>query len=87
MHPNQSERSSLTDEVVSSAVSNCLIRVHGTLDARWAEYIGEFSITDADESVEPSTLLTGFVPDQTALLGVLLYLDRFGMRLVMVEWK
>lgn len=80
------DQNALETPVFAASATNCRIRVHGILDSRWQDYIGEFRLTLADEMEERTTLLTGFVPDQTVLLGVLLYLDRFGLQLLKVEW-
>lgn len=87
MLPQMNDDQNLSDTTVCSApVANCRIHVRGVLDSRWQDYIGEFRLTAAGEMEDRATLLAGYVPDQTVLLGVLLYLDRFGLQLLKVEW-
>jgi hypothetical protein len=55
------------------------IRVKGQLDASWEQWFAPLQI-----GLEPSgtTLLSGVLPDQAALYGVLLKLDRLGLTLL-----
>ena len=48
------------------------IRVHGRLASRWSARLGGMSIAIRDEPGQPTiTEITGLLPDQAALLGVL----------------
>lgn len=50
----------------------CPIRVNGALDARWSDRLGGMAIsTHVSGDGVPETTLTGRLPDQSALLGVL----------------
>ncbi|HZD58722.1 MAG TPA: hypothetical protein VE136_18465 [Anaerolineales bacterium] len=57
------------------------IRVKGQIDKHWSEWFEGFEIThgEADES-----LLTGQVPDQAALYGMLAKLRNLGLTLISV---
>ena len=60
------------------------IRVKGHLDASWAEWLEgfNFNYTDQDE-----TILTGSVPDQAALYGLIAKLRDLGVSLVSLDIK
>ena len=48
------------------------IRVQGKLDPRWSEWLASMSIvTDRTIDGHPAVVLTGLLPDQAALRGVL----------------
>ena len=61
-----------------SAVYN--IRVKGTLDSSWSDWFCGFKIT----LEEKETLLSGQVPDQSALYGLLAKLGEMGFTLLSV---
>ncbi len=55
------------------------IKVEGQLDAHWSKWLGGLSINyDSDGN----TLLTGIIPDQSALHGVLGHIRDLGLRLI-----
>ena len=58
------------------------IRIKGHLDASWRQWFVPLQI-----GLEPSgtTILFGSLPDQAALYGVLLKLDRLGLTLLSLE--
>ena len=58
------------------------IRIKGHLDPSWQQWFVPLQI-----GLEPSgtTLLFGSLPDQAALYGVLLKLDRLGLTLLSLE--
>jgi hypothetical protein len=58
------------------------IRIKGHLDASWQQWFVPLQI-----GLEPSgtTILFGSLPDQAALYGVLLKLDRLGLTLLSLE--
>jgi ribosomal protein S18 acetylase RimI-like enzyme len=61
---------------------NCYqTRVKGLLDPKWAEWFDGFSITP----LEGDSLLTGSVPDQAALHGILAKIRDLGLTLVFVQ--
>lgn len=63
------------------------IRVEGTPDPEWSEYYGDMQIsTEAELGENPTALLTGWVLDQSALLGVLNRLVDMGCPLLLVEY-
>jgi hypothetical protein len=60
------------------------IRIEGHLDEKWAEWFDgfEFSYTGTGD-----TLLTGFVPDQSALYGLIAKLRDLGVKLKTVNFE
>ena len=58
------------------------IRIKGHLDASWQPWFDPLQIR-----VEPAgtTVLSGALPDQPALYGILLKLDRLGLTLLGLE--
>ncbi len=60
------------------------IEVEGYLDERWSEWFGELKIahTDVNGAV---TFLTGEIPDQAALYGVLAKMRDLGLVLLSVK--
>jgi len=61
---------------------NYQIRIRGHLDLSWQEWLAGLRIVH-----EPSgtTLLSGPLPDQAALFGVLLKISRLGLILLSLE--
>lgn len=61
---------------------NCYqIRVKGLLDPKWADWFDGFSLTPLDGD----SLLTGQVPDQAALHGIIAKIRDLGLTLVFVQ--
>ena len=58
------------------------IRLKGHLDDRWADWFGGLTITLEENG---DTLLTGPVPDQAALFGLLRRVRDLGMPLVSIH--
>lgn len=58
------------------------IHVKGQINEKWSEYLGGLTInhSDPDESV-----LTGRVPDQAALYGIISRLRDLGLKLALVS--
>lgn len=61
------------------------IRVQGMFPARWRDYIQGMDIIVEDDEECPVTMLTGRLPDQAALLGVLNFLYNQRLPLLSVE--
>ena len=59
-----------------------LIRVKGHLDISWQDW---FTPLQLAHEATGSTRLSGTLPDQAALYGVLLKLDRLGLALLALE--
>ncbi len=59
-----------------------LVRVEGQLDYSWSDWLGGLSITAQPDG---STLLTGTLPDQAALHGVLNKLYSLNLPLLSVQ--
>ncbi len=57
------------------------IRIKGHLDSQWTDWFEGFTITMEEDG---NTLLTGVVPDQAALHGLLKKIRDLGMPLVSV---
>jgi hypothetical protein len=60
---------------------NYEIRVRGHLPAGWSDWLGDLSL---DHAPDGTTVLTGEVPDQAALYGVLLKLRDLGVELLSI---
>jgi hypothetical protein len=62
------------------------IRINGCLNESWAEWFDNFSIEQPSENLFPvTTCLTGLVPDQAALFGVLIKIRDLNLELISVE--
>ena len=57
------------------------IQVRGHLDSRWSDWFGGFEIMSCSEG----TILTGSVPDQAALHGVLSKIVELGLTIIYVK--
>lgn len=55
------------------------IKVAGHLDRHWEDWLGGLQIT---YDAQGNSLLTGVIPDQSALHGILLHIRNLGMKLV-----
>ena len=58
------------------------IRVKGRLDPKWEDWFDDFRILHQQEN---ETLLSGSVPDQAALHGLLATVRDLGLHLLLVE--
>jgi hypothetical protein len=58
------------------------ILVKGCIDENWAEYLGGLTLTHTEEN---DTRLTGTLPDQAALYGLIAQLRNLGLSLVCVN--
>ncbi len=58
------------------------IRVEGHLDHSWQEW---FEGLEMKHEATGTTLLIGVLPDQAALLGLLLKISRLGLKLISLE--
>lgn len=58
------------------------IRLKGLLDARWANWFDDFTITLTDSG---ETILTGAVADQSALYGLLKKVRDMGLPLLSIN--
>src|SRR5688572_21864623 len=61
------------------------IRVQGMLDNAWSDRLGGMQIDAVTAGGDTSTLLTGQLPDQSALISVLTSLYDLGLPLLSVE--
>jgi hypothetical protein len=62
------------------------IRVEGTLDESWSSRLsGMQIISDENKKRKKVTILFGYLPDQSALSGVLTSLNDLGLTILSVE--
>ena len=62
------------------------IKVRGRLDAGWAACFGDITLsTEIDAAAGTVTVLTGRIPDQAALHGLLARIRDLGLALLLVE--
>ena len=61
------------------------IRLRGRLTADWSEWFNGLTLTEGDDESGPIVTLSGFVPDQAALQGVLNKLVSLNLQLLGVE--
>lgn len=61
---------------------DCSITVKGNLDQRWSDWFDGLSITHRESG---ESVLTGHLPDQASLHGVLTRIRDLGLVLVAVE--
>ncbi len=59
------------------------IRVKGHLDKQWAEWLDGFTITHTEHN---ETILSGSIPDQSALYGLMGKLRDLGVVLLAVDY-
>lgn len=62
------------------------IRVSGRVDNGWADFMTNVQNTVSQEDGATLTIVTGTVPDQAALFGLLLHIRDLGLALVSVEY-
>ena len=63
------------------------IHVCGIVGESWADYFAGMTIRVKEEpEQDPETILSGWIPDQTALLGMLNLLHDWGHSLISVEY-
>jgi hypothetical protein len=58
------------------------IRVRGNLDPKWLDWFDGFTVVP---QADGQTTLTGLVPDQAALYGILLKIHNLGLLLLYVK--
>jgi len=54
------------------------IRIKGHINPQWSEWFGGLTINDSDPD---ETILTGLVPDEAALYGIISRLRDLGLKL------
>jgi hypothetical protein len=64
------------------------ICIQGTLEKRLSDYYGGMTIEHASDPKRGAmSILTGLLPDQTALMGILNSIYDFGYPLLSVEYR
>jgi hypothetical protein len=63
---------------------HCTIRSGGTLDAKWSDRLGGMGIRASTAEGRAAIELCGRLPDQAALMGVLVTLYNLGLPLISV---
>lgn len=74
---------------MSYSATRCHIRltIRGILDQSWSDYFGPLVIEPRRENgEEDTTIITGFVPDQSAFVGILNSLQGFNLTLLAVNY-
>ncbi len=61
------------------------IQVEGTISSRWAEWFHGLNIESRQEGSQMVTILTGSIPDQSALLGMLQTIHNIGLMILSVK--
>jgi hypothetical protein len=59
------------------------IRIKGHLDRDWSDALASLRMTHFTDG---STLLSGKIRDQAALLGLVLQLSNLGLQLIYISW-
>jgi len=59
------------------------IRIKEHLDRNWAEWLDDFTITHTEQD---ETILTGSIPDQAALYGLMAKLRDLGVKLISINF-
>ena len=62
------------------------IRISGYIANGWSDYMAGFREVHTQEDGSNVTELTGIVPDQSALFGLLLHIRDLGLPLISVEF-
>jgi hypothetical protein len=65
----------------------CTIRAGGTLEPAWSERLGGMGIRTSSAHGDPVIELSGNLPDQAALVGVLVSLYNLGLPLISVACR
>jgi hypothetical protein len=65
----------------------CTIRAGGTLEPAWSDRLGGMGIRATSARGGPAIELSGRLPDQAALVGVLLSLYNLGLPLISVACR
>ena len=60
------------------------IRIQGHLNHSWQEWLENLQIVHKDDG---TSWLSGTLPDQAALYGILMKLNRLSLTLLSLEWQ
>jgi hypothetical protein len=71
-------------QAFGSEGSWCEIRVRGQLGEEWSDWFGGLKL---QPSKNGEMVLSGLIPDQGALIGVLLKFNRLNLALTFIHWS
>ncbi len=71
-------------EAFGSEGSWCEIRVRGQLGDEWSDWFGGMELRPSENG---EMVLSGPIPDQGALIGILLKFNRLNLALTFVRWS
>ncbi len=76
-----------TDEFLTlTAPADYQLRLQGHISADWGDWLAEAQVTWDGTGPAGTTTVTGRVPDQAALFGLLSFVRDLGAPLVWVKW-
>jgi hypothetical protein len=85
---SESERTAMTDRPPSTdAPLTCIIRSGGELTPGWSDRLGGLRLRVRRTKGYPITKLSGRLPDQAAIMGVLVSLYNLGLPLISVSCR
>jgi hypothetical protein len=73
---------------MNSQRPSCRIVLHGALNERWVDYLGEMLLyLEVEEGQIQTTTLIGQPPDLIALIGMLNAISNLGFTVIAVEYR
>jgi hypothetical protein len=82
-HSKRKPADNMPEKDIPHPIARVQIKLRGQLDQRWAEWVDPLVISySASEEI---TLLSGSLPDQSALLGILNKLVQVNLTLISVD--
>jgi hypothetical protein len=61
----------------------CEIRIRGELEARWADWFDLMEVSSEDKV----TVVSGIIPDQAALQGLMEKISMLGMTIISIDFR
>ena len=80
--PRHTHGSTSVDKVSFRGTGKYVIKLQGHLDQPWSEWLGGLEATHEDDG---TTVLSGVIPDQPALHGILVRIRDLGLILVSIS--
>ncbi len=71
-------------EALGSEGSWCQIQVRGHLSSDWSDWFGDMEFQRSDNG---EMILSGHIPDQGALIGILSKLNRLNLVVTSIHWS